>query len=59
MSRTTQTYCKDCTRVKHQTNMGQMMYCGKHRRYITENTLTWFGNKNMEQCKDYERRKAK
>ena len=55
----TQTYCKDCTRAKHQTNMGQMMYCGKHRRYITENTLTQFGNKNMEQCKDYERRKTK
>ena len=52
-------FCKDCIRAKYQNNMSRMMYCGKHRQYITEFTMTCFGNKDMQDCKDYERRKTK
>lgn len=46
-------FCKDCTNAKHRTNE-TLMYCGKHRRFITEHTMAYANILDQKECGDYE-----
>ncbi len=47
------TYCKNCINAKPRTDFTstRVWFCGKHRKFITEHTLT--GYSITEECKDY------
>ena len=45
--------CKDCINAKNRTNE-PMMYCGKHRRYITQYTMAYSNILDQKECKDYD-----
>lgn len=48
-------YCKDCIYSKPKQNMN-VSYCGKHRKYITEYTVSEeYKNRQFTECKDYEK----
>ena len=45
--------CKDCINAKNRTNE-PMMYCGKHRRYISKYTMAYSNILDQKECKDYD-----
>lgn len=48
--------CKDCIRAKEKQGY-KLLYCGKHRIYITEYTMAETYRKDRKPCPDYEARK--